>query len=103
MIAGRDTTAATLTFVTYFLTMYPSVFTRLRNEVLEHVGPSRRPTYDDIKEMKYLRAVINGAFTPRLYDRNCMIDVVFDRLVTETLRLYPPVYVQSLSRVSESH
>ncbi|KAG6826535.1 hypothetical protein H0H92_015433 [Tricholoma furcatifolium] len=60
MIAGRDTTASTLTFVIYLLAMYPSVHKRLREEVLEKVGPTRRPDYDDIREMKYLRAVING-------------------------------------------
>ena len=46
------------------------MFNRLREEVLSVVGPTRRPTYDDIRNMKFLRAVIN-----------------------ETLRLYPPVYV----------
>ncbi|KAJ3824548.1 cytochrome P450 monooxygenase pc-1 [Lentinula raphanica] len=68
LIAGRDTTAATLTFVVYFLSMYPKTMQRLRDEILEKVGPSRRPTYDDIRDMKFLRAVIN-----------------------ETLRLYPVV------------
>ncbi|KAF5378580.1 hypothetical protein D9615_007123 [Tricholomella constricta] len=59
MIAGRDTTAATLTFIIYFLAMYPAVLVRLREEILAKVGPTRRPDYDDIKDMKYLRAVIN--------------------------------------------
>ncbi|KAI5115359.1 hypothetical protein M0805_009652 [Coniferiporia weirii] len=68
MIAGRDTTAATLTFVVYMLALHPEVVQCLRAEILERVGPTRKPTYDDIREMKYLRAVIN-----------------------ETLRLYPPV------------
>ncbi|KAG2137150.1 cytochrome P450 [Suillus bovinus] len=68
MIAGRDTTAATLTFVIYMLTEHPDVLRRLREEILGKVGRSRRPTYDDMRDMKYLRAVIN-----------------------ETLRLYPPV------------
>ncbi|KAG6844792.1 hypothetical protein H0H87_003721 [Tephrocybe sp. NHM501043] len=68
MIAGRDTTASTLTFIIYFLAMYPAVHIRLRDEVLAKVGPTRRPNYDDIREMKYLRAVIN-----------------------ETLRLFPVV------------
>ncbi|KAJ3889160.1 cytochrome P450 monooxygenase pc-1 [Lentinula edodes] len=68
LIAGRDTTAATLTFVIYFLSMYPETMDRLRKEILEKVGPSQRPTYDDIRDMKFLRAVIN-----------------------ETLRLYPVV------------
>jgi hypothetical protein len=41
--------------------MYPDILFRLRQEILDKVGPSRRPDYDDIKDMKYLRAVINGA------------------------------------------
>ncbi|KAJ7666659.1 cytochrome P450 [Mycena polygramma] len=68
LLAGRDTTMSVLTFVVYFLSVYPSVFARLRAEILERVGDERRPTYEDIREMKYLRAVIN-----------------------ETMRLYPPV------------
>jgi hypothetical protein len=40
--------------------MYPHVMTRLREEVMTKVGPANRPTYDNIREMKYLRAVING-------------------------------------------
>ncbi|KAG2006335.1 cytochrome P450 [Coprinopsis cinerea AmutBmut pab1-1] len=59
MIAGRDTTAATLTFCIYLLSQHPDVFQRLRTEVLEKVGPSRRPNFDDLKDMKYLRAVLN--------------------------------------------
>lgn len=68
MIAGRDTTAATITFVIYMLAQHPDVLLRLREEILTKVGSSRRPTYDDMRDMKYLRAVIN-----------------------ETLRLYPAV------------
>ena len=41
------------------LAEHPEIFQRLRAEVFEHVG-MRRPDYDDIKDMKYLRAVING-------------------------------------------
>jgi cytochrome P450 len=37
MLAGRDTTASTLTFVIYFLAMYPYVMDRLREEVLTKV------------------------------------------------------------------
>jgi len=48
----------------------PHILKRLRQEILETVGETRRPTFDDMKEMKYLRAVIN-----------------------ETIRLYPAVYV----------
>ncbi|KDR78034.1 hypothetical protein GALMADRAFT_64763 [Galerina marginata CBS 339.88] len=65
MIAGRDTTASTLTFIIYFLSIYPAVLARLREEIIDKVGHSRRPDYDDIRDMKYLRAVINE--TLRLY------------------------------------
>lgn len=70
LIAGRDTTAAALTFAVYSLARHPDVLRRLRREVLDCVGTVRRLEYEDFKKMKYLRAVIN-----------------------ETLRLYPPVYV----------
>ncbi|KAJ2916358.1 hypothetical protein MD484_g4071, partial [Candolleomyces efflorescens] len=59
MIAGRDTTAATLTFVVYLLSQHPDVLQRLRAEILEKVGPSRRPNFEDLKDLKYLRAVLN--------------------------------------------
>ncbi len=70
LLAGRDTTACTLTFSVFALAEHPVVLERLRKEVLDVVGPRRRPTYEDIREMKYMRAFIN-----------------------EVLRLYPPVYV----------
>ncbi|KAI0663216.1 cytochrome P450 monooxygenase pc-3 [Cubamyces menziesii] len=60
LIAGRDTTAATLTYAVYLMSLYPEVFKRLRAEVLEKVGPTQMPTFEDIRGMKYLRAVING-------------------------------------------
>ncbi|KAK0229726.1 cytochrome P450 [Armillaria nabsnona] len=68
LVAGRDTTAALLTFSVYMMCEHPDMASRLRSEMLERVGTSRKPTNEDIREMKYLRAFIN-----------------------ETLRLYPPV------------
>ncbi|KAF7343938.1 hypothetical protein MVEN_01682500 [Mycena venus] len=93
LVAGRDTarkflgvgyrltchvqTAATLTFAVYMLAEHPHMEERLRKEILDVVGSSRMPTYDDLRNMKYLRAFIN-----------------------ETLRLYPPV--PSDSRTSKN-
>ncbi|KIY44375.1 cytochrome P450 monooxygenase pc-3 [Fistulina hepatica ATCC 64428] len=68
LIAGRDTTATTLTFAVYLLAQHPEVLRRLREEILSKLGSSRRPVFEDFRDMKYLRAVIN-----------------------ETLRLYPAV------------
>lgn len=53
-------TAAMLTVTIYFLSQYPEVLRRLRQEIFEKVGGERRPTFDDVREMKYLRAVLNG-------------------------------------------
>lgn len=46
--------------LTYFLTQHPEALRRLRQEILDVVGPTNRPTYGDIRGMKYLRAFING-------------------------------------------
>lgn len=43
---------------------HPAIFNRLREEVLEKLGPTDRPTFEVLKNMKYLRAVLNGKFTP---------------------------------------
>ncbi|KAF7288982.1 Cytochrome P450 [Mycena indigotica] len=61
LLAGRDTTMHTLTMIIYLLSLHPAASERLRAEILCHIGPTRRPTFEDIKDMKYLRAVINEA------------------------------------------
>ncbi|KAF8516458.1 cytochrome P450 [Hysterangium stoloniferum] len=79
LIAGRDTTASLLSFTTYCLTLHPEVRSKLREEILSTVGPDRSPTYDEIRGMRYLRAVLN-----------------------ETLRLYPPVPMNLREAIGES-
>ncbi|KHN97416.1 cytochrome P450 alkane hydroxylase [Metarhizium album ARSEF 1941] len=68
LIAGRDTTAATLSWAIYELANHPEVWQKLRKQVLERVGPTRAPSYEDLKNLMYLTHTIN-----------------------ETLRLYPAV------------
>jgi len=68
LLAGRDTTACTLSWTIYELARFPEAVKKLRAEILATVGPDRAPTYDDLKGMKYLQNVMN-----------------------ETLRLYPVV------------
>ncbi|KAL4257125.1 cytochrome P450 family protein [Pleurotus pulmonarius] len=65
MIAGRDTTANSITFTLYLLAQHPHVLQRLREEIISKLGPTQGPTYADVRDMKYLRAVINEAL--RLY------------------------------------
>ena len=52
-------TAIVLTLSVYKLAERPDIMDRLRAEIAERVG-MRQPTYEDIKEMKYLRAFLNG-------------------------------------------
>jgi Cytochrome P450 len=77
MLAGRDTvrtrcasahvkplmahwqTAGLLTFTVYCLAMHPEVLARLREEIVGNVGTGRAPTIEDVRGMKYLRAVLN--------------------------------------------
>ncbi|KAK3989184.1 cytochrome P450 [Cladorrhinum sp. PSN332] len=68
LLAGRDTTACTLSWTIYELARHPEAVAKLRAEILSVVGPTRAPTYEDLKGMKHLQNVMN-----------------------ETLRLYPVV------------
>lgn len=68
LLAGRDTTSATLSFTLYELARHPEIVARLRREIFATVGPDNPPTYRNLKDMSYLKAVVN-----------------------ETLRLYPAV------------
>jgi cytochrome P450 len=56
LLAGRDTTAATLSWTFYELARHPETVKKLRREIIEYVGLERAPTYQDLKGMKYLQA-----------------------------------------------
>ncbi|KAF2792456.1 putative cytochrome P450 alkane hydroxylase [Melanomma pulvis-pyrius CBS 109.77] len=64
LLAGRDTTASLLSNIFFELPRHPSIVSRLRREIAEHVGRDP-PTYQQLKEMKYLKAIINES--QRLY------------------------------------
>ena len=69
LLAGRDTTASSLSWAFLELARNPHVVAKLREEIIRQVGEDKKiPTYQDIKDMKYLTYIIN-----------------------ETLRLYPVV------------
>lgn len=59
LLAGRDTTASLLSNTLWELSRSPTVLARLRREITEHVGSDTPPTYAQLKEMKYLRAILN--------------------------------------------
>jgi cytochrome P450 len=66
LLAGRDTTASLLTNLWWLLSKNPSAWSKLQTEVATLKGA--HPTFEQLKELKYLRALLN-----------------------ETLRLYPVV------------
>ncbi len=70
VFAGHETTALTMMWLFYLLSQHPDVEARLLAEVEAVVGMDRPPMLDDLARMPYMQQVIS-----------------------ETLRLYPPVYV----------
>ncbi|KAH9478505.1 Cytochrome P450 monooxygenase 75 [Psilocybe cubensis] len=65
LIAGRDTTMSLITFSIYMLSEHPEIEKRLRQEIYEKVGPFEAPKYEQMREMKYMRAFLNEVL--RLY------------------------------------
>ncbi|KAK0922239.1 hypothetical protein LTR91_004913 [Friedmanniomyces endolithicus] len=65
LLAGRDTTAVTLSWLFYELSRHPQVVQKLRQEIFSFVGPEQQPTYDDLKSMRYLQHTLNEIL--RLY------------------------------------
>ena len=57
LLAGRDTTASLLSNTWHVLARRPDIWTKLKSEVASLNG--KKPTYEQIKEMKYLRYVLN--------------------------------------------
>ncbi|KAK5168735.1 uncharacterized protein LTR77_006044 [Saxophila tyrrhenica] len=65
LLAGRDTTAVTLSWLFYELSNHPEVVQKLQQEITTSVGLNREPTYDDLKNMRYLQHTLNEVL--RLY------------------------------------
>ncbi|KAL6719085.1 hypothetical protein ACLMJK_003320 [Lecanora helva] len=72
LIAGRDTTAATMSYVLRLLVRHPRVLKKLRSEIGHVVGQDKDITRAYIQRMPFLQNVIK-----------------------ETLRLYPPVPINT--------
>ncbi|KAL1621697.1 hypothetical protein SLS56_009095 [Neofusicoccum ribis] len=77
LLAGRDTTACTLSWLFYELSNHPTVVQKLREEILRVVGEEAMPTYEHLKSMKYLQDAETNVSTKHT--------------INETLRLYPVV------------
>ncbi|KAL9086497.1 MAG: hypothetical protein Q9165_007113 [Trypethelium subeluteriae] len=62
IVAGSDTTAATLTFLFYFLTHEPLHQARLRDEILPFVDGNGDARHADLQDLPYLNGCINETF-----------------------------------------
>jgi cytochrome P450 len=69
-LAGHETTALALTWALYLLALHPAAASRVRDEV-QMVLNGRAPTVEDVSQLQYTRATVD-----------------------ETLRMYPPAYLQ---------
>lgn len=58
LLAGRDTTASLLGNMWFTLARRPDIWVKLRKEVDETLH-GKRPTFEQLKEMKYLKSVMN--------------------------------------------
>lgn len=82
LLAGRDTVASLLSNILWELPRHPSMLHTLRAELTSICGSSP-PTYADLKNMKFLRAIVNES--QRLYpivpmnSREALVDTVLPR------------------------
>ena len=75
-LAGHETTANALTWTWYLLSQHPEIEARLHNEI-DSVLDGRAPTMDDVPKLSYTEMVL-----------------------TEAMRVYPPVWVIGRRAVS---
>ncbi|PNY28183.1 Cytochrome P450 alkane hydroxylase [Tolypocladium capitatum] len=59
LLAGRDTTAATMSWAMYGISNYPAAWARVRREVFDVLGPNEKPTYEALEDLKYVKNVID--------------------------------------------
>ncbi|MCX4975891.1 cytochrome P450 [Streptomyces sp. NBC_00620] len=78
LVAGIESTAVALTWAMHLLCQYPDVQERLRTETAEVLG-TRTATWDDLPRLDLAR-----------------------RVITETLRLYPPGWILTRTTATEA-
>ena len=78
-VAALDTTSSTLTFVVHFFLQHPEVQERAREEIMDVIGGSKKVTFEQIQDLKYMDKVIyetlrhNHPF-PHILERVCTKD-----------------------------
>jgi len=80
LLAGRDTTAALLTWTLYCVSSHPEVEKRLVDEIDEVLGADKIPDAEDLKNLRYMALVLK-----------------------EVLRLYPSVPMNVRTAVEDDY
>ncbi|MET7473934.1 cytochrome P450 [Streptomyces sp. NPDC005648] len=78
LVAGIESTAVALTWAAHLLCQYPDIQERLRTETTKALG-TRTATWDDLPQLDLAR-----------------------RVITETLRLYPPGWILTRTTATEA-
>jgi len=78
LIAGYETTSATLTNALYMFAKYPEEQAKLRNEIMENL-PSDEPNLDNVQNLHYLDMVIKEVL------RMCPITTITRRCIAPTV------------------
>ena len=61
------------------LSEHPDIEKRLRQEIYEKIGRTGRPTYDQMRELKYMRAFLNGMYSQFCIDEIILINNLYGR------------------------
>eukprot|EP00958_Prasinococcus_capsulatus_P014113 scaffold1471_cov413-Prasinococcus_capsulatus_cf.AAC.30 len=95
MIAGHETTAAVLTWLTYELSQKPEFEARMLQEIDEVMGDSEIPTYEQLQQMTFMKTCIMEALRlypqPPLLIRRCLEDDVLPTPIGGAEKGYPIV------------
>jgi len=78
-VAALDTTSSTLTFVVHFFLQHPEIQERAREEIMDIIGSDKKPTFEQIQDLKYLDKVIYETLRhyhafPQIIERTCTKD-----------------------------
>ncbi|CAG5125113.1 unnamed protein product [Candidula unifasciata] len=93
--AGTETTSTTICWALLYLVRHPEVTDRCFQEMVEHVGLDRRPTYKDRQQLKYMEATVMevqriSSITPFSLHHTASRDIVFrDYLIPKGTIIMP--------------
>ena len=92
-----------ITFVVTMLADHPDILARLRKEILDALGPNGRINHENVRGMKYLRAVLNGKHSLTSSPQPILTCLRNSEIVPESVRIdIPPNLTTSLRQWLQS-